>query len=129
MFLGLSIILHETFHLVVARALGHTVDVFYGIQFPNIYGFVSINPPPQNIMETIIIFSVGGLGAGAVFCVLWYAIEDDVSKLILCFFAVMQLTYGVMETMYGIGILEKPVLEVVPMVVGAVAFLAYNKWG
>jgi hypothetical protein len=40
------------------------------MQFPNIYGSVSINPPPKSAIDTILIFSAGGLGASIVLYIL-----------------------------------------------------------
>jgi len=125
-FLGLSIIIHETFHLVVVRALGYEANVFYGIQFPNIYGFVTINPPSLSPIETIIIFSVGGLGAGMVLFILWSAIDDIIAKLLLSFFTVTQIVYGIMEPMYGFGILDRPILETVPTLAGLIALIIFR---
>ncbi|MGQ9787902.1 MAG: hypothetical protein ACUVQM_01100 [Candidatus Hadarchaeaceae archaeon] len=84
-FLGLSVVIHETFHLVVARALGYSAEVFYGMGFSNLYGYVRIEQMPQNVVHTVLIFSAGGVGTAAVFFILWSAIEDIVTKLLLSF--------------------------------------------
>jgi len=125
-FLGLSIVVHETSHLVVARALGYEADVHYGIQLPYIYGVVSIDPPSRGLIDTLLIFSVGGLGAGAVFYILWYAIDDIIAKLLLSFFTSMQVVYGVMEPMVALGLVERTWLGTVPMVAGLVALVAFR---
>lgn len=124
-FFGLTIVVHETFHLVVARALGYEANVFYGAQFPNIYGFVSINPPSQNVIDTVLIFSVGGLGAGVVLYILWATIDDIIAKLLLSFFTPMQVIYGVMEPMYGLGILDRPTLSAVPTLAGMISLIVF----
>lgn len=125
-FLGLSVIIHETFHLVVARALGYEANVFYGIRFPNIYGVVYITPPSMGPLETILIFSAGGLGAGMVLLILWITIDDIIAKLLLSFFTVAQFVYGVMEPMYGLGLLPKPLLETIPMLAGIIALIIFR---
>ncbi|MGC8817044.1 MAG: hypothetical protein ACP5PX_04465 [Candidatus Hadarchaeum sp.] len=125
-FLGLSVIIHETFHLVVARALGYSADIFYGMSFFNLYGYVRIDPPPQHPLHTVIMFSAGGLGTAAVFFVLWSAIEDIVAKLLLSFFTSMQLTYGLLETLYGLGIIKLEVLGLWPILVGIATMLVFR---
>lgn len=124
-FFGLSIVVHETFHLLVARALGYQASIFYGVGFPNVYGVVNIVPPPQGL-DTVLTFSAGGLGAGLVFFVLWYTIEDIVAKLLLSFFTLTQVTYGVLEPMYGLGLVGLDLLRVAPMVVGSAALIAFR---
>jgi hypothetical protein len=125
-FFGLAIVVHETFHLIVARALGYEANVFYGVQFPNIYGFVSINPPPKNAIDTILIFSVGGLGAGTVLYILWSTIDDIIAKLLLSFFTPMQIVYGVMEPMYGFGIFDRSLLGIIPTVAGLISLIIFR---
>jgi len=125
-FLGLAIVVHETFHLITARALGYEANVFYGVQFPNIYGFVTINPHSQSAIDTILIFSVGGLGAGIVLYILWSTIDDIIAKLLLSFFTPMQIIYGVMEPMYGFEILDRSALEIVPMVAGLISLIIFR---
>ena len=125
-FLGLSLIVHETFHLVVARALGYGADVFYGIEFPNVYGVVHITPSSQGYIDTILIFSAGGLCAGAVFYILWSTVEDIIAKLLLSFFTSMQVAYGILEPMYGLGLLQKAPLSTVPMVAGIVVLIIFR---
>lgn len=125
-FLGLSLVVHETFHLVVARALGYDADVFYGIVFPNVYGAVHITPSSRGFIDTILIFSAGGLGAGAVFYILWSTIEDIIAKLLLSFFTSMQVAYGILEPMYGLGLLQKASLSIVPVVVGMTALIIFR---
>lgn len=125
-FLGLSIVIHETCHLLVVRALGYEANVYYGIQFPNIYGFVTIQPGLKNPVHTAIVYSAGGIGAGIVLLILWAAIDDIVTKLLLSFFTVTQLVYGVMEPLYGFGILERPTLETVPVLAGVVALIIFR---
>ncbi len=125
-FLGLSIVVHETSHLLVARALGYEADVHYGIEIPYIYGVVSIDPPSRGLIDTLFIFSAGGLGAGAVFYVLWHAIEDIIAKLLLSFFTSSQLAYGLMEPMVALGLLERAWLGIIPAAVGLAALIAFR---
>jgi hypothetical protein len=125
-FLGLSIMVHETCHLLVARALGYEADVHYGIEIPYIYGFVTIDPPSRSLIDTILIFSVGGLGAGAVFLILWYAIDDIIAKLLLSFFTSSQLAYGLLEPLAALGLVERAWLGTAPVVVGLVALFAFR---
>jgi len=125
-FLGLSLVVHETFHLVVARVLGYEAEIFYGIDFPNVYGVVHITPSSLGAIDTILIFSAGGLGAGAVFYILWFAIEDIVAKLMLSFFTLMQVAYGILEPMYGLGLLQKAWLSTIPIVVGMVTLIIFR---
>jgi hypothetical protein len=125
-FLGLSIVIHETCHLIVVRALGYEANVYYGVQFPNIYGFVTISPRLENPIHTLIIFSAGGLGAGVVLLILWSAIDDILVKLILSFFTVMQFVYGIMEPMYGFEILDRSLLETVPTLAGLIALIIFG---
>ena len=124
-FFGLAIVVHETFHLIVARALGYEANVFYGVQFPNIYGFVSMNPPPSAI-DTVLIFSVGGLGAGIVLYILWSTIDDIIAKLLLSFFTPTQIVYGVMEPMYSFGIFDRSLLGIVPTVAGLISLIIFR---
>lgn len=125
-FLGLSIVIHETFHLVVVRALGYEANVYYGIQFPNIYGFVTIEPPPKDPIHTIIIFSAGGLGAGMVLFILWSAIDDIIAKLLLSFFTVTQIVYGIMEPMLGFEILDRSTIATVSTLAGLIALIIFR---
>ncbi len=125
-FLGLSLVVHETFHLVVARALGYEANVFYGVEFPNVYGFVHLNPSCQNSIHTIIIFSAGGLGTGLVFFILWSTIEDIIAKLLLSFFTSMQVVYGIIEPLYGFGLLERSALGTVPIVAGTITMIIFR---
>jgi hypothetical protein len=125
-FFGLTIVVHETFHLIVARALGYEANVFYGVQFPNIYGFVSITPSPKSAIDTILIFSAGGLGAGTVLYILWSTIDDIMAKLLLSFFTPMQIVYGVMEPMYGFGIFDRSLLGIVPTVAGLISLIIFR---
>lgn len=125
-FLGLSIVIHETFHLVMARALNYEANVFYGIELANVYGFVRVTPLPQNMIDVILIFSAGGLGAAAIFYILWYAIEDIIAKLLLSFFTFMQLAYGVLEPMYALGIVQRAWLGILPLVVGMTALIIFR---
>ncbi|MEM2890333.1 MAG: hypothetical protein QW358_03200 [Candidatus Hadarchaeum sp.] len=125
-FLGLSVIIHETFHLVVARALGYTAEIFYGMSFFNLYGYVRIEPPPQGTLHTVLMFSAGGVGTAIVFFILWSAIEDIVAKLLLSFFTSMQLTYGLLETAYGLGLVKIEVLGIWPIIVGIVTMLIFR---
>lgn len=124
--MGLSVVIHETFHLVVARALGYTAEVFYGISFSNLYGYVRIEQMPRNIVHTVLIFSAGGVGTAAVFFILWSAIEDIVTKLLLSFFTSMQLAYGLLETSYGLGIIKIEMLGLWPVVVGITVMLVFR---
>jgi hypothetical protein len=124
--LGLSLVVHETFHLVVARALGYEADIFYGVEFSNVYGFVHLNPSCRSTLDTILIFSAGGLGAGAVFYILWFAIEDIIAKLLLSFFTSMQATYGILEPMYGLGLLPRAWLGTIPIVVGMATLIIFR---
>lgn len=125
-FLGLSIVVHETCHLLVARALGYEADVHYGIEIPYVYGLVTIDPPSRSLIDTLLIFSVGGLGAGAVFFILWHAIDDIIAKLLLSFFTSSQLAYGVMEPMAALELLERVWLGTIPVVVGLVTLFAFR---
>lgn len=125
-FLGLSLVVHETFHLVVARALGYEADVFYGVEFPNVYGVVHITPSSRGFVDTILIYSAGGLGAGVVFYVLWSAIEDIIVKLLLSFFTSMQVVYGIIEPMYALGFLQKASLSTVPIMAGMVTLIIFR---
>jgi hypothetical protein len=125
-FFGLTIVVHETFHLIVARALGYEANVYYGVQFPNIYGFVSIKPPPKSAIDIIFIFSVGGLGAGTVLYILWSTIDDIIAKLLLSFFTPMQIVYGVMEPMYGFGIFDRSLLGTIPTVAGLISLIIFR---
>ncbi|MFH1822058.1 MAG: hypothetical protein ABH852_06475 [Methanobacteriota archaeon] len=125
-FLGLSLVVHETFHLVVARALGYSTDVFYAIEFINVYGFVNITPPSQGFIDTILIFSAGGLGTGVVFFILWTTIEDIIAKLLLSFFTSMQVAYGILEIMYGLGLIQKASLSIWPLVAGMATLIIFR---
>ncbi|MCS7131228.1 MAG: hypothetical protein NZ934_00630 [Hadesarchaea archaeon] len=125
-FLGLSIVVHETSHLLAARALGYEADVHYGVEIPYIYGIVRIDPPSRGLIDTLLIFSAGGLGAGVVFYILWHAIEDIIAKLLLSFFTSSQLAYGAMEPMVALGVLHRAWLGTVPVAVGLVALIAFR---
>ena len=125
-FLGLSLVVHETFHLVVARALGYEADIFYGMEFPNVYGTVSITPPSRGIVHIILIFSAGGLGAGVVFYILWSCIDDIIAKLLLSFFTSMQFVYGILEPMYGLGFIPKVSLDTLPMMAGIFTLMIFR---
>ena len=125
-FLGLSIVVHETFHLVMARALGYEANAFYGISFFNAYGYVNIIPPSQSLIHTVLMFGAGGLGTAAVFFLLWYAIEDIIAKLLLSFFTFMQLTYGALEPMYGLGIIKFEWLSIWPIIAGMVVLVIFR---
>lgn len=125
-FLGLSIVIHETFHLIVARALGYEANAFYGISFFNAYGYVSMTPTSQSPIHTLLIFSAGGLGTAAVFFLLWYAIEDIITKLLLSFFTFMQLAYGILEPFYGLGLITFEGLSIWPIVAGMIALIIFR---
>jgi len=125
-FLSLSIIIHETFHLIVARALGYNADIFYGMGLFNVYGYVHMVPSSQGFIHTILIFCAGGLGTGAVFLILWSTIDDIVAKLLLSFFTSMQLTYGILEPMYGVGLVQIDLLSTWPVISGMVALIIFR---
>ena len=125
-FLGLSLVVHETFHLVVARALGYEANVFYGIDFFNVFGFVHMEPPSRSFIDGFLIFSAGGLGAGALFYTLWFTIEDIIAKLLLSFFTSMQIAYGVLEPMYALGFLQKAWLGILPVLIGMIALVIFR---
>jgi len=125
-FLGLSIVIHETFHLIVARSLGYEANAFYGISFFNAYGYVSITPASQSLIHTLLIFASGGIGTAAVFFLLWYAIEDIIAKLLLSFFTFMQLTYGVLEPLYGLGLIKFEWLSIWPIIAGMIALVIFR---
>lgn len=126
MFLGLSVVVHETFHLIVARALGYEADVYYGIELPYLYGVVSVDPPAKGFVDTLITFSAGGLGAGMVFFILWFAIEDIIAKLLLSFFTSVQVVYGILEPVYGLGLLDRAWLGTVPLLAGLVVLMIFR---
>ena len=125
-FLGLSIVVHETLHLITARFLGYEANVFYGIQFPNIYGVVQVNPPPPSATHTIIISSIGGIGTGIMFLILWCTIHDTIVMALMSFFTVQQLAYGILEPLYSLGLVDLSLLSVFPMMAGLVALLIYG---
>jgi hypothetical protein len=125
-FFTLSLIIHETSHLLAARALGYNPDLFYGVKFPNIYGYTHLDRPCESLLHVVLIFSAGGLGAGLVFLVLWAAIEDIVAKLLLSFFTFMQLSHGVLEALYGGGVLGREWLSTVPVLVGMVSLVVFR---
>jgi hypothetical protein len=125
-FLGLSIVVHETLHLVTARFLGYEADVFYGIQFPNIYGVVHVNSPSLSATHMIIISSIGGIGTGIMFLILWCTIHDTVVMFLMSFFTVQQFTYGILEPLYSLGYVNLDLLSVIPTVGGLVALLIYG---
>ena len=121
-FLGLSIVVHETLHLITARFLGYEADVFYGIRFPNIYGVVNVNPPPS-ATHMMIISSIGGIGAGIMFLIFWCTIHDTVVMFLMSFFTVQQFAYGILEPLYFLGRVDLDMLSVVPTVGGLLALL------
>lgn len=125
-FLGLSIVIHETCHFLVVKWLGYEGRVDYGFQFPTIYGFVQINPQPENLVHRVLIYLAGGIGAGIVLFILWTTIDDTIAKLLLSFFTVMQFTYGVMEPMYGFGLVDRSLLQTVPTLVGLTALIIFG---
>ncbi len=125
-FLGLSVVIHETFHLIVARALDYEANAFYGISFFNVYGYVNITPTSKSLIHTLLIFSSGGLGTAAMFFVLWSTIEDIIAKLLLSFFTFMQLSYGGLEPMYGIGIINFESLSIWPIIAGMVGLIIFR---
>jgi hypothetical protein len=125
-FLGLSIVIHETCHLLAVKALGYEGRVDYGFQFPTIYGFVKIDPSPDNPVHRLLIYLAGGIGAGIVLFILWTTIDDTIAKLLLSFFTVMQFTYGVMEPLYGFEILDRSVLQTGPTLVGLIALIFFG---
>jgi hypothetical protein len=122
-FLGLSIVVHETLHLVAARFLGYEANVFYGIRFPNIYGVVNVNPPPPSATHMVIISSIGGIGTGIMFLILWCTIHDTVVMFLMSFFTVQQFTYGILEPLHFLGHVDLDMLSVVPTVGGLLALL------
>lgn len=125
-FLGLSLVVHETFHLVVARALGYEPDIFYGVEFPNIYGAVQLDRPCDSSIHTLLIFAAGGIGTGLVFYILWSTIDDIVAKLLLSFFTSTHVVYGIIEPLYGFGLLGRGALGIVPMVAGIITMIIFR---
>lgn len=125
-FLGLSVVIHETSHLVVARALGYEAEVHYGIELPYLYGVVNISPSARAPGDKILIYSAGGLGAAAVFFILWFTIEDIVAKLLLSFFTTLQAVYGLLEPAYGFGLLGRAELGTIPALAGLGALVIFR---
>ena len=125
-FLGLSLVVHETFHLVVARALGYEPDIFYRVEFPNVYGTVHLDRSCESSIHTILIFSAGGLGAGLVFYILWSTIDDIIAKLLLSFFTSMQVVYGIIEPLYGFGLVGRDALGTVPIIAGIITMIIFR---
>lgn len=120
--LGLTLVVHETAHLIMARFLGYQANVFYGMQLFNIYGYVSVDPPVTNPLHAALIYSIGGIAAGTVMLLLWISIEDALARSVFSFFIAYQFIYGVMEPLYGFGRVEKSALDAVPLLFGAIVF-------
>jgi membrane-associated protease RseP (regulator of RpoE activity) len=126
LFLGLTIILHETGHLLVARWLGYSANVYYGFLFPNIYGYVTVEPPVTNPLHALLIYCAGGIGAGTVMLILWLTVVDPVVQHLMSFFSVNQLSYGILEPLYGFGLVPKSVLENIPVVTGIIGLMLFR---
>jgi hypothetical protein len=122
----LSIVIHETFHLVVARSLGYRAEVFYGINLLNVYGYVHVEPPAEGFIPTVLLFGAGGLGTALVFFILWSAIEDILAKILLSFFTPMQLAYGVLEPLYGLRLIQIDALSIWPILAGLIALVVFR---
>ncbi|MEM2282010.1 MAG: hypothetical protein QXH26_00465 [Candidatus Hadarchaeales archaeon] len=126
LFLGLSTITHETFHLLAGRFLGYHPEVFYGVGFPNVYGYVKLDRPCESPLHKLIVFSAGGIGTAVVLLALWSALEDIVAKLLLSFFTLTQLAYGILEPLYAWDVLGVEWLGVIPLLVGILALVTFR---
>ncbi|MEM2878960.1 MAG: hypothetical protein QXG10_05410 [Candidatus Hadarchaeales archaeon] len=123
--LGLTLIVHETAHLLMARFLGYQANVFYGMHLFNVYGYVTVEPPVTNPLHAALIYSIGGLAAGLVMLLLWSSIEDVLARVVFSFFIAYQFSYGLLEPLYGFRMVERSALDAVPLLFGSIVFLMF----
>ena len=61
-----------------------------------------------------------------VFYILWSTIEDIIAKLLLSFITSIQVVYGILEPMYGLGLVGIDMLGIMPMVAGLIGLMIFR---
>jgi len=58
--------------------------------------------------------------------ILWLTVVDPVVQHLMSFFSVNQLSYGILEPLYGFGLVPKSVLENIPVVTGIIGLMLFR---